>query len=124
MPQLAVFAKRLNPALAVTGQAFKERFTPVAVQWLKALLVAALQLSLPVGSPPLVPMLQTFSAVYLLDSSVVPLPDNLRKDFPGCGGVGAQSALKLYLLLDWLTGHYETLQVASGRKADQDMGSI
>ena len=123
LPQLAVFAKRLNPALAVTGQAFKERFTPVAVQWLKALLVAALQLSLPVGSPPLVPMLQTFSAVYLLDSSVVPLPDNLRKDFPGCGGVGAQSALKLYLLLDWLTGHYETLQVASGRKADQDMGT-
>jgi hypothetical protein len=123
LPQLAVYAKRLNPEISVTGQAFKERFTPCAVQWLKALLGAALQLSLPPGSPPLAPMLQSFSAVYLLDSSVVPLPEGLQKDFPGCGGVGAQAALKLYLLLDWLTGSYATLQVASGRKADQDMGT-
>jgi hypothetical protein len=123
LPQLAVYAKRLNPDITVTGQAFKERFTPYAVAWFKELLVSALQLSLPPGSPSLVPMLQSFSAVYLLDSSVVPLPAGLKKDFPGCGGVGAQAALKVYLLLDWLTGGYETLHVTNGRKADQDMGT-
>lgn len=123
LPQLAVIAHRLNPALTVTGQAFKERYTPAAVEWLKACFAAVLALSLPAGSPPLVPVLQGFAAVYLLDASTIPLPESLKQDFPGCGGVGAQAALKVYLLLDYLTGGYHTLRVTQGRKADQDTGA-
>ena len=52
LPQLAVFAHRLNAAIAVTGQAFKTRFTPYAVEGCKAMLVTAWPLRLPGGSWP------------------------------------------------------------------------
>jgi hypothetical protein len=122
LPDLAVNAHRLDPSVRVTGQAFKKRYTVVAVQWLQAMLVAALRLSVPTAACDVVPLLQGFCAVKLLDSSVVPLPATMKKEYPGCGGVGAQAALKLYLVLDWLTGQYETLQIETGRKADQNMG--
>jgi hypothetical protein len=67
-------------------------------------------------------ILNAFSAVYLLDSSTITLPDSLQKVFPGCGGAGAKAAVKLYLLLNWLTGEYETMHLEAGRKADQNMG--
>lgn len=123
LPQLAVMAHRLKETVSVTGQAFKDRYTKVAVKWLQAMLVEALRLSVPSANHDIVPLLQGFSAVKLLDSSVVPLPDRLKKEYPGCGGVGAKSALKIYLVLDWLTGQYETMQIKKGRKADQDMGT-
>lgn len=123
LSELAVMAHRLKETVSVTGQAFKQRYTEVAVKWLQEMLVEALRLSVPSASGDVVPLLQGFSAVKLLDSSVVPLPDTLKKEYPGCGGVGAKSALKIYLLLDWLTGQYETLQIEKGRKADQNMGT-
>lgn len=122
LPLLAVIANRINPEVTVTGQAFKERFTDLAVTWFQAMLAEALKLSVPAGSCDFVPLLNGFAAVYLLDSSVVPLPESLKSEYPGCGGVGAKAALKLYLLLDWLSGHYETMHLEAGRKADQNMG--
>jgi hypothetical protein len=104
LPQLAVMAHRWEETVTVTGQAFKERYTGVAVTWLQTLLVEALRLSVPSAARAVVPLLQGFSAVKLLDSSVVPLPETLKKAYPGCGGVGAQAALKIYLVLNWLTG--------------------
>ena len=103
LPQLAVFAHRLNAAIAVTGQAFKTRFTPYAVEGCKAMLVTAWPLRLPGGSWPLVSMRQSFTAVYLLAAATICLPESLKQEFPGCGG-GAAAALKRYLRLDWLTG--------------------
>lgn len=123
LPQLAVMAHRLEETVTVTGQAFKERYTVVAVTWLQAMLVEALRLSVPSAASDVVPLLQGFSAIKLLDSSVVPLPLTLKKAYPGCGGVGAQAALKIYLVLNWLTGQYETLHLENGRKADQNMGT-
>lgn len=123
LPQLAVMAHRLEDTVSVTGQAFKERYTEVAVKWLQAMLVEALRLSVPSAASDVVPLLQAFSAVKLLDASVVPLPETLKAEYPGCGGIGAQAALKIYLVLNWLTGQYETLRFETGRKADQDMGT-
>lgn len=123
LPQLAVMAHRLEETVSVTGQAFKARYTPVAVTWFQALLVEALRLSVPTAASDVVPLLQAFRAVKLLDSSAVPLPATLQKEYPGCGGIGAPAALKIYLVLNWLTGQYETLHLQAGRKADQDMGA-
>ena len=124
LPDLAVLAHRLKPRVKVTGQAFKARYTKRAVTWLQTMLVAALRLTLPATGTDIVPLLQGFSAVRLLDASTIALPATLQKDFPGCGGVGAQAALKLYLVLDWLTGQYDTVRVEPGRKADQNMGEV
>ena len=130
LPDLGVMARRLRarlkarlqPQRQITGQAFKERYTKVAVTWLQAMLVEALRFSLPHAGAEVVPLLQGFTAVKLLDATVIPLPETLQAEFPGCGGGGAQAALKLYLVLDWLTGQYTTLQIKPGRKADQNMG--
>ena len=122
LSQLAVMAHRLEETVSVTGQAFKERYSEAAVQWLQAMLVEALRLSVPSAASDVVQLLQAFSAVKLLDASVVPLPDTLKKEYPGCGGVGASAALKIYLVLNWLTGQYDTLHFETGRKADQNMG--
>lgn len=123
LDQLAVMAHQIDPTVAVTGQAFKERFTPVAVAWLQALLAEALKLTAPACGTEVVPLLAVFRAVYLLDSSTITLPDTLQTAWRGGGGAGAKAALKLYLLLDWLTGQYTTLHLEAGRKADQNMGA-
>lgn len=121
LDQLAKAAHKINPKVALTGQAFKERFNAFAVEFLKAMLADALKLTTPAPDR-VAPLLEVFAAVYLLDSSSVTLPDTLEKDFRGCGGVGAKAAAKVYLLLNYLSGAYETLRIEHGRQPDQKMG--
>ena len=121
LDQLAKAAYRINSKVALTGQAFKERFNAFAVKFLEAMFAEALKMTAPVGDR-VVPLLEFFSAVYLLDSSVITLPDSLKDDFRGCGGVGTKAAAKVYLLFNWLNGVYETLRIENGRQPDQKMG--
>jgi hypothetical protein len=121
LDQLAKAAHKINPKVSLSGQAFKERFNAFAVEFLKAMLADALKLTMPAPDR-VAPLLEVFAAVYLLDSSSVTLPDTLEKDFRGCGGVGAKAAAKVYLLLNYLSGAYETLRIEHGRQPDQKMG--
>lgn len=121
LDQLARTAQRLNSEVVVTGQAFKERFSALAVEFLKVCFVEALKITVPQATPVL-PLLSAFSEVNLLDSSSVLFPESLKARYPGCGGIGAQAAAKVYLLLDYLTGSYWTMRIEAGRKADQNMG--
>jgi Transposase DDE domain len=122
LDQLAKAAHKINPEVKVVGQAFKERFNPFAVAFLKAMFAEVLKTTAPAADQ-VVPLLGVFSAVYLLDSSTITLPDSLKDDYPGCGGAGAKAAAKLFLLLNWLAGSYETMHITGGRKADQNMGT-
>jgi hypothetical protein len=121
LDQLAKAAHKVNPSLSLTGQAFKERFNAFAVEFLKAMFAEALKLTSPAPDR-VAPLLELFAAVYLLDSSNVTLPDTLKQDFRGCGGVGAKAAAKVYLLLNYLSGAYESLRIEHGRQPDQKMG--
>ena len=121
LDQLAKAAHKINPKVSLSGQAFKQRFNAFAVEFLKAMLADALKLTTPAPDR-VAPLLEVFAAVYLLDSSTVTLPDTLEKDFRGCGGVGAKAAAKVYLLLDYLSGAYESLRIEHGRQPDQKMG--
>jgi hypothetical protein len=94
LQQLAVMAHRLKETVDVTGQAFKARYTEVAVNWLKAMLVEALRLSAPSAASDVVPLLQRFSAVKLLDSSVVPLPKTLKKNIRAAAALGPKPRSK------------------------------
>jgi Transposase DDE domain len=120
LDQLAKAAHKINPKIALTGQAFKERFNAFAVEFLKAMFAEALKMTAPAGRT--VPLLEVFSAIYLLDSSVITLPDSLKDDFRGCGGAGAKAAAKVFLLLNWLNGAYESVRLENGRQPDQKMG--
>jgi Transposase DDE domain len=121
LDQLAKAAHTINPEISITGQAFKERFNAFAVEFLKAMFAEALKLTVP-ATDRVLPLLEVFSAVYLLDSSVVTLPDTLKDDFRGCGGAGAKAAAKVFLLFNWLNGVYETLRIDNGCQPDQKMG--
>lgn len=122
LDQLAKTANQIDPQVAVTGQAFKARCNSYAVAFLKAMFAVVLGMTLPAAEQ-VVPLLEIFSAVYLLDASTITLPESLAKDYPGCGGAGAKAAAKVYLLLNYLTGGYETIHLKAGRKADQNMGA-
>jgi hypothetical protein len=121
LDQLAKAAHQIDPKVDVGKQAFKKRFTALAVDFLKAMFVEALKITAPDASK-IVPLLSAFTAVNILDATTVILPDSLKQEFKGCGGAGAQAALKLYLVLNYLTGNYEQMQIEAGRKADQNMG--
>jgi hypothetical protein len=63
--------------------------------------------------------LDQFSAVYLLDSSIIAVPEVLRDIFPGSGGNASAAAIKIQLLFDYLSGNLEHLEFVAGREADQ-----
>ena len=118
---IAATAEQLDPACRLSPQAFPSRFTPQAVAFLQAMFALALQQRLP--HPHLVlPLVSTFSAVYLLDSSQVTFPDTLQEQFAGCGGDGPRAAAKIYFLLNWLTGSYAAIEIGDGKKVDQNRG--
>lgn len=114
--------EKLDPSVVVSEQALDQRFTERAVALMKEMFALSLRQTL--GSPSQVlPVLERFSAAYLLDSSTVSLPESLKEAFLGCGGSGPKAAVKVYLLLDWLKGSYEAIELRNGRQPDQNMGS-
>lgn len=89
------------------------------IDFLRQALEQALQQTV-VAQPTAAPLLQHFTAVFVGDSSVIPLPDALADIFPGCGGAAGTSraALKLHVLWDLKTGRLEQLHVTAGRISD------
>jgi hypothetical protein len=68
----------------------------------------------------LAPILERFSRVTVLDSSVITLPDSMRERFPGCGGSygGGAAAMKLQTELDLRSGAISHVQIEPGRSPD------
>jgi len=119
--QLAATMQALELECDVSEQALDERFNKEAKEFLQTMFVEALKQSLPEQEKQ-TNILSTFKAVYLIDSSTVSLPDILKEEFTGCGGDGAESSVKMYLLLNYLTGRYQAIELRDGKKADQNMG--
>jgi hypothetical protein len=103
----------------VTPQAVEQRYTERLEQFLKTLLEKAIQQV--VGSEKaLAPLLERFSSVTIQDSSTIVLPDDLKEQYPGCGGShgGGQAALKLQVEWDLRSGALGHVQVEAGRSPD------
>jgi hypothetical protein len=64
-------------------------------------------------------VLEGFSAVYILDSSIVTLPACLQGEFPGFRSQGTQAAVKLQLCFEYLRGNMAALELGPGRINDQ-----
>jgi hypothetical protein len=64
-------------------------------------------------------LLKYFTAVYLLDSTQVALPDALRYLFPGAGGDGPEASVKIQLSYDYLRGVLSALRFTAGIEPDQ-----
>jgi hypothetical protein len=106
--------------LEITPQGLEQRFTPEASRFLEGLLAETVT-TLFAAEAVAIPVLQRFNGVYISDSSVVPLPDELHGEWAGCGGQMATSraAIKLQLRLDMLSGRLEGPQLCAGRLHDQ-----
>jgi hypothetical protein len=105
----------------VTPQALAQRFTSQLAATLEGCLAAAVGL-LVAADPVAIPVLARFAGVYVLDSTVVRLPDALAAVWPGCGGRtgrGTQARLKLHVALELARGTLVGPQLTSGRVHDR-----
>jgi hypothetical protein len=104
---------------AVTPQAVEQRHTPKLMRFLEGLFRKAI--TLVVGSTEgLAPLLERFTAVTILDSSTLTLPDSLEQQFSGCGGSygSGVAALKLQTELDLRSGALSHVEIEAGRSPD------
>jgi len=65
-----------------------------------------------------VALLKQFSAIYVLDSTQIELWDGLATMWRGSGGMASKAALKLHLMLDYLTGSVTAVDLTAGTSAD------
>jgi hypothetical protein len=103
----------------VTPQAVEQRYTSRLEEFFKDLFSRAVQCV--VGSnKSLAPILERFTSVILQDSSTIVLPDDMKEQYPGCGGSygGGQAALKLQVEWDLRNGALAHVQTEAGRSPD------
>lgn len=103
-----------NVGVAISRQGLEERFTEKAAHFLRALLEAAIGEVIRSQSVD-TPVIRRFNGVYVLDSTVIQLPDALQALWQGCKG----SALKISVCWDIQQGGLEAVQLQAGREHDQ-----
>ena len=104
--------------IEISTQGIDQRITERAVAFLRRVFSQAMeqfknQIPLPIE------ILQQFNGIYLTDSSVIPLPDWMAEDYPGCGGKGPQASLKIQLVFEFLMGNLAQIALCAGRDPDQ-----
>lgn len=106
--------------VTITPQGLAQRFTPALATTLQAVLEALIQ-EVVVGPAVAIPLLQRFGQVWLLDTTVITLPDALAPLWAGCGGQEQRglAALKVALELDLVTGQLAGPELQAGRAADR-----
>jgi hypothetical protein len=107
----------------VTPQAFDQRFTPAATEFLRDLFLAAFDRSFNSLRPALLPLLRRFAGVFLRDATVVGLPPCLAEVFPGRGGRhtphGQAAAVKLVLEAEVTAGALTDVSLLAGLDNDK-----
>lgn len=104
----------------LTAQALDQRFTPQAAACLQTVLGAAAQQMI-AADPVAIPLLQRFSGVFVVDSTVIMLPDALQEQWRGNGGstsAGTSAALKVQVLWNLTCGSLQHISLQSGRAND------
>ncbi len=104
----------------ITPQGLEQRFTPQAAACLQTVLGAAAQQVI-AADPVAIPLLQRFTGVYVLDSTVGMLPDALEGEWRGNGGstaVGTSAALKVQVLWNLTCGSLQHVSLQAGRAND------
>lgn len=104
----------------ITPQGLAQRFSPALAATLQRVLAACIQEL--VGGPAVaIPLLQRFGQVWLLDTTVLTLPDALAACWAGCGGNADQglAALKVAVELDLVTGQLRGPLLQPGRSPDR-----
>ena len=118
--RMASMAKEINPELKISGPGIHQRIDKTGLAFLRKLLSKALELSISKEIDGSIPSLfENFQSVYLLDSTITPLPDNLSAIWKGSGGDGPRAVMKLQLMLDYISGKYVNIAPTDGVTPDQ-----
>ena len=88
-----------NVSVNISRQGLHQRFSAEGATFLKAVLLESLAQVIR-AKPVETELLRRFKAVYVLDSTIIPLPIELARIWAGCQG----SALKLSVCWDLLSG--------------------
>jgi hypothetical protein len=104
--------------IEITEQGLDQRINKHALAFMKTMFSRAIerfkaQVPLPVD------ILQQFNGVYLTDSSAIALPKSMAEEYPGCGGDGPESCLKVQLTFELLYGNLAQVALRAGREPDQ-----
>ena len=105
----------------VSRQGIAKRFTSKAAELMYEVLQAAVRQAVSATQAEF-EILERFKGVYLLDSSIVQLPDELLPVWQGSGGgrTGQQNAgVKLSLRWNWQTGELHGPELQAARRHDQ-----
>ena len=114
--ELVGVGQRLGVEISASGLA--QRMTGAGAEMLKQLLVEQLQVreeELGGGMG----ILKGFSAVNIVDSTQISLPENCQAVFAGSGGSASKAGAKLQVSYEYLSGTFNALDVGSGRVSDQ-----
>jgi hypothetical protein len=117
LDDLAQVCTELGVEISIQG--FDQRLNGYTVEFLKEMLSQAM-VQFKNNSPLPLPILQQFSAINLVDSTVLSLPDNMAIEFPGCGGDGPQASLKIQLTFEFLHGNLSQIVLQAGKEPDQN----
>lgn len=118
-PESRLHATAALLGLNVSRQALDKRLNFAAAAFLRQLLAAAVGQA--VGVPVAIPLLRRFTAVVVMDSSIVALVDALAELYPGGRSgttTGAKAAVKLTAGLDLNSGQLCGPELGAGRSAD------
>jgi len=106
--------------VTISAPGLSERFTPPSADFMHRMLQEVSQEQLESDAVPIA-LLRQFSAVYVQDSSIVGLPEQLAEGWRGCGGSAgsSQAALKLFVRWDVLNGQLDGPVIPDGRHSDK-----
>ena len=108
----------LDLDVIVTPQGVDERISAASVAFMQAVFARAMTTFINYLPLPLL-VVQQFTALNLMDSSTIPLPEALADEYPGSGGNASPASLKMRLVFDFLHGNLQQLVLSPGREADQ-----
>jgi hypothetical protein len=118
--QMSAMAKEIDPDLKISKQGFHQRLDKSGAAFLREMLSKALELSTAKLIDEEIPkLLGKFRKVHLLDSTYIPLSDNLSDVWRGSGGTGSKSGMKLQLMIEYKSGKYESIVTTTGVTPDQ-----
>lgn len=102
----------------ISAQGLDQRINARTVDFFEVMLSQAIDQfknSLPLP----LPILQQFSAINLVDSTTVSLPETMVAEYPGCGGDGPVASLKVQLNFEFLGGNLTHIVFRPGKEPDQ-----
>ena len=118
LDQLCQFGAAVG--LTITPQALDQRFTEAAAGFLRRLLAALIENVISADSAAIA-VLQRFRGVFIEDSTIVLLPDELKTEWAGFGGrvATSEAAVKLQVRWDMLCGTLDGPFLLNARTHDR-----